>query len=167
MAVKTLPYGTQAIAIWHSSHCHMAVKPLPYGTQVTAIWQSSHCHMTVEPLPYGTQAIAVWHSSHCHMALKSLPYGTQVTAIWQSSHCHMAVKTLPPSCGTNLSQPLLRLNEKSKKTLHIPFYKTSRLQRYIKYQGDKIWNKIPIQIQNASYSIFKYEFKKYLLKPYI
>ena len=41
------------------------------------------------------------------------------------------------------------LNEKSKKTLYIPFYKTSRLQRFIKYQGVKIWNEIPIQIQNV------------------
>ena len=39
-----------------------------------------------------------------------------------------------------------RLNEKSKKTLHIPFHKTSRLQRCIKYQGVKIWNEILIQI---------------------
>ena len=67
---------------------------------------------------------------------------------------------------SQISEKSTRLNEKSKKILHIPFYKTSRLQRCIKYQGVKIWNKIPIQIQNASYSIFKYEFKKHLLKPY-
>ena len=98
MAFKALPYDSQDTAIWHSSHCHMALKSLPYGsqaiaicTQVTAIWQSSHCHMTVKPLPYGTQAIAIWHSSHCHVALKSLPYGTQATAIWQSRHCHRHV----------------------------------------------------------------------------
>ena len=109
MAFKALPYSTQATAIWQSSHCHMAVKPLPYGTQVIAIWQSSHCHMALKSLPYGSQATAIWHSSHCRMAVKPLPYGTQVTAIWQPSHCHMAVKTLPPSCGTNLSQPLLQI----------------------------------------------------------
>ena len=66
-----------------------------------------------------------------------------------------------------ISEKNTRLNEKSQKTLHIPFYTTSRLQRCIKYQGVKIWNDIPIQIQNASYSVFKYEFKKYLLKPFI
>ena len=54
-----------------------------------------------------------------------------------------------------------------KKTLHIPFYKSSQLQRCIKYQGVKMWNEIPIQIQNASFSVFKYDFKNYLLKPYI
>ena len=54
---------------------------------------------------------------------------------------------------SQISEKSTRLNEKSKKILHIPFYKTSRLQRCIKYQGVKIWNKIPIQIQNASYSI--------------
>ena len=54
--------------------------------------------------------------------------------------------------------------KKSKKTLHIPLYKTSQSQRCIKYQGIKIWNEILIQIQNISYNVFKYEFKKYLLK---
>ena len=57
---------------------------------------------------------------------------------------------------SQISEKSTRLNEISKKTLHIPFYKTSRLQRCIKYQGVKIWNEIPIQIQNASYSVFKY-----------
>ena len=66
---------------------------------------------------------------------------------------------------SQISEKSTRLNEKPKKTLHFSFYKTSRLQRCM-YQGVKIWNKIPIQIQNASYSIFKYEFKKHLLKPY-
>ena len=86
----------------------------------------------------------------------------------------MPIKKMLPNNLSNyfiltsqISEKSTRLNEKSKKTLHIPFYKTSRLQRCIKYQGVKIWNKIPIQIQNASFSIFKYEFKKHLLKPYI
>ena len=55
-----------------------------------------------------------------------------------------------------ISEKNIRLNEKSKKTLYIPFYKTSPVQRCIKYQGVKIWNEIPIQIQNTSYSVFKY-----------
>ena len=54
-----------------------------------------------------------------------------------------------------------------KKLCIFPFVKLHDLQRYIKYQGVKIWNEIPILIQNASYRVFKYEFKKYLLKPYI
>ena len=68
---------------------------------------------------------------------------------------------------SQISEKSTKLNEKFKKTLHISFYKTSQLQRCIKYQGVKVWNEIPIQIQNAFYSVFKYEFKKYLLKPYI
>ena len=39
---------------------------------------------------------------------------------------------------SQISEKNTRLNEKSKKTLHISFYKTSRLQRCIKYQGVKI-----------------------------
>ena len=68
---------------------------------------------------------------------------------------------------SQISKKSTRLNKKSKKNLHISFYKTLRLQRCIKYQGVKIWNEIPIQIQNTYYSVFKSEFKKYLLKPYI
>ena len=45
---------------------------------------------------------------------------------------------------SQISEKSTRLNEKSKKTLDIPFCKTSRLQRSIKYQGVKIWNEIPI-----------------------
>ena len=89
----------------------MAVKALPYGIRGTAIWHSRHCHMAFEALPYGSQDIAIWQSRYCHMALKALPYGSQDIAIWHSRHCHMAVKTLPPSCGTNLSQPLLFFRE--------------------------------------------------------
>ena len=59
---------------------------------------------------------------------------------------------------SQISKKSTRLNKKYKNTLHITFYKTSRLQRCIEYQGVKIWNEIPIQIQNASYSVFKYEF---------
>ena len=65
---------------------------------------------------------------------------------------------------SHISEKSTRLNEKSKKTLHSPFYKTSRLHRCIKYQGVKIWNEISIQIQNASYSVFKYEFNLNNLK---
>ena len=68
---------------------------------------------------------------------------------------------------SQVSEKSTSLIEKSKKNLHIPFYKILRLQRRIKYQGVKIWNEISIQIQNASKSVFKYKFKKYLLKPYI
>ena len=59
-------------------------------------------------------------------------------------------KCFPKILTSQISEKSTRLNEKSKKILHIPFYKTSRLQRCMKYQGVKIWNKIPIQIQNAS-----------------
>ena len=68
---------------------------------------------------------------------------------------------------SQISEKSTRLNEKSKKTLHISFYKTLRLQRCIKYQGVKYMEQNSHSNQNASYSVFKYEFKKYLLKPYI
>ena len=99
MAVKPFPYGTQVIAIWQSSHCHMALKSLPYGSQATAIWHSSHCHMALKPLPYGSQATTIWHSSHCHMAAKPLPYGSQdiATVMW-----HKFVTTPVEFYGNNM-----------------------------------------------------------------
>ena len=64
---------------------------------------------------------------------------------------------------SQISEKSTRLNEKSKKTLHISFYKTSRLQRCIKYQVVKLWNEIPIQIQNASSVFFNMNLKSSLL----
>ena len=40
-------------------------------------------------------------------------------------------------------------------SLYIPRYDTNRLQRSIKYQGVKIWNTIPLQIQNLPFSSLK------------
>ena len=40
-------------------------------------------------------------------------------------------------------------------SLYIPRYNTNRLQRSIKYQGVKIWNSIPLNIQNLPFSTLK------------
>ena len=42
-------------------------------------------------------------------------------------------------------------------------YKTSRMQKCIKYQGVKIWNDIPSEIQNSNSKNFKRKMKKHLL----
>ena len=55
---------------------------------------------------------------------------------------------------SHISKKSTRLTKKSKKTLYISFYKASPLQRCIKYQEVKIWNEIPIQIQNTSLQCF-------------
>ena len=68
---------------------------------------------------------------------------------------------------SQISKKSTKLTEKSKKFLFIRYYKILQLQRCIKYQGVKIWNEIQIQIQNIFYNVFKYEFKRYLLKAYI
>ena len=43
----------------------------------------------------------------------------------------------------------------NKLSLHIPRYKTSRLQRNFKHQRVKIWNSIPQSQQNLTFSRFK------------
>ena len=43
--------------------------------------------------------------------------------------------------------------------LYIPRYKTNRLQKCIKYQGVKIWNEIPPNIQNLSKKLLNLNFK--------
>ena len=47
-------------------------------------------------------------------------------------------------------------------TYYIPQYKTTRLQRSLKYTGVKIWNKIPNWIKTKSYSQFLKHLKLYL-----
>ena len=47
-------------------------------------------------------------------------------------------------------------------TYYIPQYKTTRLQRSLKYTGVKIWNKIPTWIKTKSYSQFLKHLKLYL-----
>ena len=52
-------------------------------------------------------------------------------------------------------------------TLYIPLYKTTRLQKSIRYQGVKIWNKIPTSIKTKqSFKSFKVSYKNYLLNMY-
>ena len=52
-------------------------------------------------------------------------------------------------------------------TLYIPLYKTTRLQKSIRYQGVKIWNKIPTSIKTKqSFQSFKVSYKNYLLNMY-
>ena len=66
----------------------------------------------------------------------------------------------------NISSRATRATESSRSTLYNPRYSTIRLQRCIKYQGVKIWNNIPSEIQNLSARLFKNKYKKYLLQNY-
>ena len=75
-----------------------------------------------------------------------------------------------------LSKLYIKTNQVSQKctrssstanTLHIPFYKTIRLQKSIRYQGVKIWNEIPTSIKTKqSFKRFKVSYKNYLLNKY-
>ena len=51
--------------------------------------------------------------------------------------------------------------------LYIPCYKTNRIQRSIKYQGVKVWNSIPVEIQNLPKSRFKIKLKSHLMQAYL
>ena len=54
----------------------------------------------------------------------------------------------------------------NKNKLHIPLYRTNRLQRSIRYQGVSVWNSIPMEIQNLPKHSFKVKLKEYLLQLY-
>ena len=54
----------------------------------------------------------------------------------------------------------------SNNTLYLPKFFTSRCQRSIKFQGTKIWNSIPIELQNQTFHKFKINFKFFLLQSY-
>ena len=51
-------------------------------------------------------------------------------------------------------------------TSYLPKFSTSRCQRSMKFQGKKIWNSIPIELQNQSFHKFKFNFKSFLLQLY-
>ena len=51
--------------------------------------------------------------------------------------------------------------------LYIPCYKSNRIQRSIKYQGVKVWNSIPVEIQNLPNSRFKIKLKSHLMQAYL
>ena len=51
--------------------------------------------------------------------------------------------------------------------LYIPCYKTNRIQRSIKYQGVKVWNSIPVEIQNLPKSRFRIKLKSHLMQAYL
>ena len=55
----------------------------------------------------------------------------------------------------------------NKNKLHIPLYRTNRLQRSIRYQGVSVWNSIPMDMQNLPKHSFKVKLKEYLLQLYI
>ena len=51
--------------------------------------------------------------------------------------------------------------------LYLPKFSTNRCQNSFQYQGVKIWNSIPCDLRNQSYSKFKSNYKKILLNSYL
>ena len=54
----------------------------------------------------------------------------------------------------------------SSNDIFLPRFMSSKTQHSIKYIGAKIWNNIPSDLKNASYSKFKESYKKFLLSKY-
>ena len=50
--------------------------------------------------------------------------------------------------------------------LSIPRYRTTKMQKCIKYQGVKVWNSIPQEIRSCSFRKFKLQYKEFLLAQY-
>ena len=53
----------------------------------------------------------------------------------------------------------------SSNEIFLPRFMSSKTQHSIKYIGAKIWNNIPSDLKNASYSKFKESYKKFLASP--
>ena len=69
---------------------------------------------------------------------------------------------------TKLGQVNTRTTRSSNpNNLYIPCYKTNRFQQSIKYQGVKVWNSIPVEIQNLPKSRFKIKLKLHLMQAYL
>ena len=54
----------------------------------------------------------------------------------------------------------------SSNDIFLPRFMSSKTQHSIKYIGAKIWNNIPSDLKNESYSKFKESYKKFLLSKY-
>ena len=50
--------------------------------------------------------------------------------------------------------------------LYIPRFRITRFQNSFKYQGVKIWNLVPENLQKLPFNRFKMKYKKYLLSTY-
>ena len=79
--------------------------------------------------------------------------------------------TFPQSfsnCFTKVGQVNTRTTSSSSNpnNLYIPCYKTNRIQQSIKYHGVKVWNSIPVEIQNLPKSRFKI-LKSHLMQAYL
>ena len=82
-------------------------------------------------------------------------------------YCYLTNKT-PNSfrnyfCKTLEHSSRVTRQSSDNSNLHIPRYRTNRLQRCIKYQGVKVWNSIPQKIRVLSYKKFNVEYKNVLL----
>ena len=52
--------------------------------------------------------------------------------------------------------------ESTSSKLFMPYYKTSKLQRSIKYQGALLWNSLSLEFQNSSsVKVFRLKYKNY------
>ena len=84
-------------------------------------------------------------------------------------HAHFK-KKLPVSLSdyfipiSEVSQKNTRSTQRRRNCLYIPRYASNRMQKCVRFQGVKIWNDIPTDIQNSSYHSFKIRFKKLLLQ---
>ena len=65
---------------------------------------------------------------------------------------------------SEVSQKNTRSTQPRRNCLYIPRYASNRMQKCIRFQGVKIWNGIPSDIQNSSYNSFKIRFKEHF-KP--
>ena len=78
-----------------------------------------------------------------------------------------------PSTFLNLFTKITHVHSRStrlatkKYSLQIPKFKTAKLQRSFNYQGVKIWNSIPEQVQNLSFCKLKKNYKKLYWLNYI
>ena len=80
-------------------------------------------------------------------------------------------KTIPmafQSFGKKVTEDHERTTRASTSSkLFMPYCKTSKLQRSIKYQGALLWNSLSLEIQNSSFvKVFRLKYKNYLLNFY-
>ena len=85
---------------------------------------------------------------------------------------HRCMHNTPPQSFSNFFTKVGHVNTRTTRSssnpnnLYIPCYKSNKIQRSIKYQGIKVWNSIPVEIQNLPKSRFKIKLKSHFMQAY-
>ena len=146
---------------------------LPHLLFGLPIWGST-CPTYLTKLQLQNKAIGVISNSSIKTLITPQFYKLSVLKIYQlyefeiAKLMHQHSRGMLPSIFNSLFQKLSNKHTRQTRAttnhnLHILKYSTNRSQKSIKYQGDKLWNSLSVELRNQSFSKLKLNYKLILL----